>query len=164
MLLGLLFIRTSPVYLAFGVFIGVLNYRNTEQFRRSTGKSPWGIPPVVWGVASVFVSLFITLLALIAMHTSRASGVSRGGGIAQRGMRPPFDGQVPGGPTAYGPGEYPDTQPAGEGTSTVAAPPMASAPPSWQADPSGRFDFRYWGGDEWTEFVSKDGEQSTDPF
>jgi hypothetical protein len=41
---------------------------------------------------------------------------------------------------------------------------MASAPPSWQADPSGRFDFRYWGGDEWTEFVSKDGEQSTDPF
>jgi hypothetical protein len=164
MMLGLLFIRSSPMYLAFGVFIGVLNYRNTEQFRRSTGKSPWGVHPVVWGVASVFISLFVTLLALVAMHTSRAGGVSRGGGIAQRGMRPPFGDRVPDAPTALGPGGYPDADLAGDGASTVVAPPVASAPPSWQPDPSGRFDFRYWGGDEWTEFVSKDGEQGTDPF
>lgn len=164
MLSGLLFVRTSPLYLAFGVFIGVLNYRNTMQFRRSTGKSPWGIPPVVWGIASVFISLFVTLLALIAMHTSRTAGVSRGGGIDQRSMRPPFDGQAsgPSGPPA--PGGYPDGSPAAGSPSAVAAPPVVTVPPSWQADPSGRFDFRYWGGDEWTEFVSKGGEQATDPF
>jgi len=164
MLSGLLFVRTSPLYLAFGVFIGVLNYRNTEQFRRSTGKSPWGIPPVVWGIASVFISLFVTLLALIAMHTSRAAGVSRGGGIDPRNLRPPFDGQASGPPGPPAPGGYPEGDPALGGPSALAAHPVATVPPSWQADPSGRFDFRYWGGDEWTEFVSKDGEQATDPF
>ncbi len=164
MLLGLLFVRTSPLYLAFGVFIGILNYRNTEQFRRSTGRNPWGIPPVVWGIASVFVSLFVTLLALIAMHTSRASGVSRGGGIDQRGMRPPFGGQVPGAPGPATPAAHPAGGVAGGTPPAVAPSPVATVPPSWQADPSGRFDFRYWGGDEWTEFVSKDGEQATDPF
>jgi len=32
------------------------------------------------------------------------------------------------------------------------------------ADPSERFDFRYWNGEEWTEFVSKGGVTSNDPF
>ena len=79
-------------------------------------------------------------------------------------MRPPAGS--PGGRRRrhYAPGEYPDAALApGDGT-TLTAEPVASVPPSWQPDPSGRFDFRYWGGDEWTEFVSKGGEQSTDPF
>lgn len=33
----------------------------------------------------------------------------------------------------------------------------------WYADPTGRFDHRYWDGDSWTEHVSRNGEATTDP-
>ncbi len=161
----------------FGGVIAVLNYRNTERYRRATGKSPWGIPPIGWAVASAFVPVVVTFMALIAMTSGRgARRGSRpfGGTMPGSAARPPFDGQVPDPPTGYRPGELPDAalHPSGQRSTdrqTEAAVPAtltasASAPPSWQADPSGRFDFRNWGGDEWTEFVSKGGEQSTDPF
>jgi Protein of unknown function (DUF2510) len=174
---------SSPFYIIFGLLIGFMNYRNTERYRRATGHSPWGVPPIVWGVASVFLSLVVTILALIAMNTGRgarrAGGTGRmfgaagmyGRGPATGSSRPPFGGQVPGPPTAHSPGEYPDTslrphpsdqQSEGAAPATLTSAP--TAPPSWQPDPSGRFDFRYWGGEDWTEFVSKDGEQSVDPF
>ena len=31
-------------------------------------------------------------------------------------------------------------------------------------DPSGRYDQRYWSGDDWTEHVTKDGAPGTDPL
>ncbi|MBI4883524.1 MAG: DUF2510 domain-containing protein [Actinobacteria bacterium] len=44
--------------------------------------------------------------------------------------------------------------------------PAASATPAvpagWYADPSGRFDLRYWDGGTWTEHVSRAGQQFTD--
>ena len=55
---------------------------------------------------------------------------------------------------------------------TVAASPETTAstststptvPSGWYADPSGRFELRYWDGDQWTEHVSRGGQQSTDP-
>ncbi|HEY1989571.1 MAG TPA: DUF2510 domain-containing protein [Acidimicrobiales bacterium] len=163
MALVLPFIRTSPWYLVFGILIGFLNYRSTERFRRVTGKSPWGIPPIVWALASVFISLLVTVLAFIAMATSQRRGMRQGGGG--------YPGGYPGTPGPYG-GQasrhlrYPEptqstTIPA---TATQVVPPPVSAPPSWQPDPSGKFDFRYWNGEEWTEFVSKDGISSTDPI
>ncbi len=45
--------------------------------------------------------------------------------------------------------------------SSVAS--SAAAPAGWYADPSGRFELRYWNGDSWTEHVSRAGQQSTDP-
>ena len=33
----------------------------------------------------------------------------------------------------------------------------------WYADPTGRFDHRYWDGATWTEHVSRHGEATTDP-
>ncbi|MEL0283547.1 MAG: DUF2510 domain-containing protein, partial [Ilumatobacter sp.] len=45
-------------------------------------------------------------------------------------------------------------------TSTAATP---AVPSGWYADPSGRFELRYWDGDQWTEHVSRGGQQSTDP-
>jgi hypothetical protein len=36
-------------------------------------------------------------------------------------------------------------------------------PAGWYADPSGRFELRYWDGNQWTEHVSRDGQQFTDP-
>jgi hypothetical protein len=172
MALVLPFIRTSPWYLIFGVLIGFLNYRSTERFRRVTGKSPWGIPPIVWALASVFISLFVTILAFIAMSTSgRRRGMRQGGGGFPTGF--PGQGGSMGSPGPYG--GYSSRQlrlpesgqpPSIPATATQVAPPPPadSAPPSWQPDPSGRFEFRYWNGEEWTEFVSSGGVSSQDPF
>jgi putative membrane protein len=48
------------------------------------------------------------------------------------------------------------------GAPTVAPPP-ASAPAGWFADPSGRHQWRYWDGSAWTDHVGNDGESSLDP-
>ncbi len=48
-------------------------------------------------------------------------------------------------------------------SSSSTASSAASAPAGWYADPSGRFELRYWNGDKWTEHVSRAGQQSTDP-
>lgn len=39
----------------------------------------------------------------------------------------------------------------------------SSVPAAWYADPSGRFELRYWNGKEWTEHVARAGQQFTDP-
>jgi hypothetical protein len=46
---------------------------------------------------------------------------------------------------------------------TTPAATTGGAPAGWYADPSGRFDLRYWNGDQWTEYVSRAGQQFTDP-
>jgi hypothetical protein len=38
-----------------------------------------------------------------------------------------------------------------------------AVPAGWYADPSGRFELRYWDGAAWTEHVSRAGQQFTDP-
>lgn len=47
----------------------------------------------------------------------------------------------------------------------VQAPPAAepTVPAGWYADPSGRYELRYWDGAAWTEHVSRAGQQFTDP-
>jgi hypothetical protein len=49
---------------------------------------------------------------------------------------------------------------AAEQTTAAAA---SAAPAGWYADPSGRFELRYWDGNQWTEHVSRAGQQYTDP-
>ena len=41
--------------------------------------------------------------------------------------------------------------------------PESTVPAGWYADPSGRFELRYWDGSAWTEHVSRAGQQYTDP-
>jgi hypothetical protein len=36
-------------------------------------------------------------------------------------------------------------------------------PPSWLPDPFGRYQYRYWDGTEWTNMVSTNGSQESDP-
>lgn len=48
-------------------------------------------------------------------------------------------------------------------TDTVPAAAAGAAPAGWYADPSGRFELRYWDGGQWTEHVSRAGQQYTDP-
>jgi len=45
----------------------------------------------------------------------------------------------------------------------VAPAPESTVPAGWYADPSGRFELRYWDGAAWTEHVSRAGQQFTDP-
>ena len=48
-------------------------------------------------------------------------------------------------------------------TVTETTPSSAAAPAAWYADPSNRFELRYWDGSEWTEHVARGGQQFTDP-
>ena len=41
--------------------------------------------------------------------------------------------------------------------------PEPAVPAGWYADPSGRYELRYWDGAAWTEHVSRAGQQFTDP-
>lgn len=44
-----------------------------------------------------------------------------------------------------------------------AAPAATSAPAGWYPDPASRYELRYWDGGQWTEHVSRAGQQYTDP-
>jgi hypothetical protein len=58
----------------------------------------------------------------------------------------------------------PESQPAATEPAAEAAPAVESTVPAgWYADPSGRFELRYWDGTAWTEHVSRAGQQFTDP-
>ena len=41
--------------------------------------------------------------------------------------------------------------------------PVVTTPAGWYPDPSARFEMRYWDGTAWTEHVSRQGQQFTDP-
>jgi hypothetical protein len=47
--------------------------------------------------------------------------------------------------------------------STTSSVGDATAPAAWYPDPSGRYELRYWNGSAWTEHVSRNGQQFTDP-
>ena len=57
----------------------------------------------------------------------------------------------------------PTTAAAENPTTDTAAAGAGAAPAGWYADPSGRFELRYWDGGQWTEHVSRAGQQYTDP-
>ncbi len=41
---------------------------------------------------------------------------------------------------------------------------MSQVPAGWHHDPYGRFQYRYWDGESWTEHVSTGGQQQVDPL
>jgi hypothetical protein len=64
------------------------------------------------------------------------------------------------------PAAQPQPTPAAQPEPTpaaAAAPATPAVPANWYADPSGRFELRYWDGNAWTEHVSRAGQQYTDP-
>ena len=126
-------LRTSPLLVLLGMVIAAANYRNTAAFRRRTGTSPWGIHPVIWALGSLFISVLVTVLALIAMRTTRPRAAF-------------YPGPAPGpGPGTGGPAWLP------------------TAPAGWVPDPSGRFHHRWWDGARWTEHVATNGVPGVDP-
>ncbi len=83
------------------------------------------------------------------------------------GARPPY-GQV-GGDYTYPYAGQPASAYGGQTASLWTTPPadqpvaydVASAP-AWRPDPSGRWDYRWWDGREYTNYVSKSGVPYTD--
>src|ERR1035441_7239969 len=61
---GLIIPRTGW-YLTLGLVFGMLAFMRTNAYRRRTGSSPWHIHPLVWGLVSVFVAFFVTLLSIV---------------------------------------------------------------------------------------------------
>lgn len=72
------FLRSGLAFWIFGPILALIVFRRTLRFKRATGRSPWHIHPLIWGVATLFVSIFGTLLALVAMATTRRSSARPG--------------------------------------------------------------------------------------
>jgi hypothetical protein len=56
-----------------------------------------------------------------------------------------------------------EPEPVAEPAAESAQAAESAVPAGWYADPSGRFELRYWDGTAWTEHVSRAGQQFTDP-
>lgn len=58
-----------------------------------------------------------------------------------------------------------NTASSGSPTDTVSSvsSPTPSVPADWYKDPSGRYEYRYWDGQKWTEHVSRAGTVHKDP-
>lgn len=60
------------------------------------------------------------------------------------------------------------TAPAPAAAAPAAQTPVSQTsanqtPAGWYADPSGRYELRYWDGSAWSEHVARNGQQYTDP-
>jgi Protein of unknown function (DUF2510) len=161
-----------------------LGYRLSENDRRVLGRTPWGLPSMLWAFFW-FLSLLLGLVLYLIAHSS---------GVRQARQNPHFPG-VPGpgtGPPVLPPSGRPPTaselfpaypRPAnavggegempaeGQGDGTEGSAESGNAgvqqewtnsPPAWHPDPSGRFHWRWWDGTQWTSQVAIDGQHLID--
>jgi len=59
-------------------------------------------------------------------------------------------------------GDWPVFRTASDAMQAVAPVPLVA--PGWLADPTGRFELRYWDGSRWTQSVVTGGVSSSDPI
>jgi Protein of unknown function (DUF2510) len=160
----------------------VVGYRLSENDRRTLGRTPWGLPSLLWALFWC-LSWVVGLVLYLIAHSSEVRRTQRGAAAGYQGVH----GQQPGAagnraatvaerfpaypqPVNRQPSDAPTAQtgaqvPAAphEGAVTAGAPPgWAYSPPAWQADPSGRFHYRWWDGHQWTSHVSTDGKHLLD--
>jgi len=125
------------------VLFGVACYARTATFRRRIGRNPWGIHPYVWLVIGVFLGIIGLCFAFLACATTRA--------------RPAF-GSNGSSPQSFHPGW-------GAWSAGSAPPPPPAAPPAgWYPDPSGRHQYRFFTGHDWTAYVVDNGVHSSEPL
>ncbi len=172
-----------------GIVWAVLGYRLSENDRRVLGRTPWGLPSALW---AFFWFLFLPLgliLYLIAHSTgvrqaqqhpplpgaSIAAPPPSATPVSASDMFPAYPRPANSQPARPEPQPTPVAQPAAQ--PSPAAQPTAGAetgaqgggpssgphsPPAWHPDPSGRFHFRWWDGQQWTSQVSTDGHHLID--
>ena len=124
------------------VLFAALSYVRTAAFRRMSGRSPWGIHPNLWLVIGFVLGLIGMCLAYLACMTSRVGPVFDGSG-----GRPSHDYSAQ--PGAWSPGP---------------PPPPEGPPAGWYPDPSGRHQYRFFTGHDWTADVVDNGAHTTEPL
>jgi hypothetical protein len=93
-----------------------------------------------------------------------AAGASSWGQTSAGSATTPSDsdwGSNSGASTGWGSGA--EAAAATPTSTTPAQPATPSVPAGWYHDPAGRYELRYWDGSAWTEHVSRNGQQYTDP-
>jgi Protein of unknown function (DUF2510) len=176
---------SSTELIVFGL-LGLLwagvGYALSEQAKRTTGRTPWGLPSLVWALfwfLSVLVGLVLFLIAQFTenrrtgrLGSSRPTSSTGTASTATPGRANPGS-QFPAYPRPAN-SPVPGDLPAPSTGRPRHEPPVPAAPqhdpgyhpsmcpPSWQPDPSGRFHFRWWNGAEWTTQVSTHGQHLID--
>jgi hypothetical protein len=145
--------------LPLAIAIGALAYWRAVEFRRVHGVTPWRWSPWLWAFIGFLSLLLWVVLYVVAIAQTRKNlengRYQPGGRIAPPGGEPAS--QFPAYPQSAM-GEQVRSAPM-----TSPAPSAVAVPPSWHPDPSGRFDYRYWDGSDWTEHVSSNGVADIDP-
>lgn len=163
---------------ALGVVWAAVGYYLSERSRRSTGRTPWGLPSPVWALLWFLSVVLGLVLYLIAQYTDtrKAARMDPTPFIVQSSFPSypfPANRGVPGhgglGPGAGDISHLPPPPEAGRppATSHTLAPAAPELPavlpaPDWYPDPSGRFHYRWWDGAMWTAQVSLHGQHLID--
>jgi hypothetical protein len=124
------------------VLFGVVCYVRTTNFRRRLGRNPWGIHPNVWMIIGFFLGLIGVCLAFLACATTRVGPAFGSGGPPQ---------------SNFGPGANGWAHP-------LSAPQPAGPPAGWYPDPSGRHQYRFFSGYDWTADVVDNGVHASEPL
>ena len=155
---GLILVRTG-CYVTLGVLFGMLAFARTNAHKRRTGRSPWHIHPLVWGVASVFATFLVTLLSIVyvAIFGTLVSIIACS--TISQPSREPSATAGSGHRVEPGCSQVSEMGPAvGSGQQS----PPATALKAWLPDPTGRHELRYFDGSGWTEHVANAGVISVD--
>jgi hypothetical protein len=153
--------------LAFAVAQAVLGYFLSEADRRKLGRTPWGLPSMVWALLW-FMSWILGLILYLVAHRAEIRKVA---GTPSRAVDDGDRFESTTSAKRSTGSDFPAyPRPAGGGTppGPLPAPVAASIPagdtasPSWQPDPSGRFHYRWWSGTEWTSHVATNGQVVVD--
>ncbi|NBP50143.1 MAG: DUF2510 domain-containing protein [Actinobacteria bacterium] len=104
-----------------------------------------------WEVVSIVTTFDGRYCAFVRRSTGAPATAASAQGVAGYGMAATGSSSAVSEPAA--PTELAD---AGQ-------PGQPLPPADWYADPSGRYELRYWNGSDWTEHVARKGKQFTDP-
>ena len=178
------------IYGALSVVWALLGYRLSENDRKVLGRTPWGLPVGAVGLLLVpLAPLGSGPLPHRPLHRGAPGPAEPSHPGLSDGRTPPIDeGEVAGVPLVASDlfPAYPrpaNSQPAERdpiriqteepsdrqelpgptGDDQPAIPTSwPHSPPAWHPDPSGRFHYRWWDGNEWTSQVSTDGHHLID--
>ncbi|MHB1516923.1 MAG: DUF2304 domain-containing protein [Acidimicrobiales bacterium] len=157
--------------LILSVVWAVLGYRLSERDRLVLGRTPWGLPSLLWALFW-FLSLILGLVLYLIAHGVGIRRARRSGTLFLPGAMPAAQSSAAdrfpayprpanGGGTPPGqPHRAPLGAPAPDRQGSVASPSFP--PPGWHTDPGGHFDYRWWDGSQWTSYVSKGGRPLVD--
>jgi len=173
----------AVVAVVIAVGAAVLGFVLSEGDRRKLGRTPWGLPSLIWALFW-FLSWVVGLVLFLVAHRAEVRRAAQGPtptlGAYGHPMAPPppprsvgsdfpaYPRRADGGNRRVPPVPHaPPPPPAPAGPAPApdlpgSPAPTASAPPSWQPDPSGRFHYRWWTGTMWTSYVSTHGQVVVD--